>query len=250
MRYVQIVALEAPGGCNYTARHLECPATTLGRDKPTEIMPPLVAAEIALQLAQLGFRGFYAFHWFSEPMMSRAWIEGVMQLLRGPMPNPRFALWTNGSLLTPDTYDFAASFDRIVISNYDGKDWTGLAAKCGETGCHLDVLQNLHLDNRMAPPGSSTAKRRACVRPYTEFIVTREGDVHLCCQAWRPEQRLGNILVDGVDECVHRFQEKRRDALHPERVLEPGHPCLLCPHPAVVRLRWDETIAREAEASP
>jgi hypothetical protein len=214
-------------------------------------MNPDVAITIGQILAEdFGFRGFYGFHWYNEPMLSQRWVTKVMGGLWQVVPSARFVLWTNGSILSPLRYEWAAGFDRIVISNYDGKDWAGLAAKCGETGCHLDVLGRPKLDNRMTRLASPRTERPVCIRPCTEFVVTREGDVHLCCQAWRPEQRLGNILVDGVDECVHRFQEKRRDALHPERVLEPGHPCLLCPHPAVVRLRWDETIAREAEASP
>jgi hypothetical protein len=257
MKYVQIVAIESPGGCNYTDRHPQCPSRILGRDKPAAApMSPVIAAAIGAGLAELGFRGFYGFHWYSEPMCSLEWVEETMAGIRATVDRPRFVLWTNGALLTSETWDFAARFDRIAarfdrifISNYDGQGWAGLRERCAQTGCVLEVWQRPRLDgDRMTPPDPARKERAACVRPYTEFAVTREGDVAPCCQAWRPSQRLGNVLRDGLPECVRRFQAFREEARDPARQLGPGHPCQGCVHPAVVMLRWDAGVAREAEA--
>jgi len=251
MQHVQAVQLEPPGGCNYTDRHPECPARLLGRDRPAA-MPrsPDFAVHTALELVGLGFRGFFNFHWYSEPMLSRPWIQAVMDGIRKGWPRARFGLWTNGSLLAPgtcvDCLDFAANFMRIFISNYDARDWSWLRNGC-RAGCFLQVWDNPVLDtDRLALPDPLRFQRSACIRPYTDFVVTREGDVPLCCQAWRPSQRVGNVLEDGVQECVRRFLAYREDAVDVTRALPAGHPCLGCAHPERDTLHWDEEIAREA----
>jgi len=242
MKYTQLAVIESPGGCNYAARHPACPAGMLGRDKPAaEPMKAKVAVDIAVELASLGFRGYYAFHWYNEPLVSRAWVEEVMYGIRQRIP-ARFVLWTNGSLIKQDDWDWTASFDRVFISNYNGDNWEGLGTKCARTGCILLVRDYPHLDSRVVPPALGQVPRRICYRPYTEIVVTRDGNVHLCCMAWRPEQSLGNVLTDGVAECVRRFQEHRRDAVSLQRPVCEGHPCPACPCPGRLPLDWDHDI--------
>ena len=251
MRFTQLVMLEAPGGCNLAHEHTLCPALSLGRDKPaSNPMRADVAAQWGVQLAGMGFRGLYGFHWLSEPTTAIEWVDEVMLLIRAKVPTSRFVLWTNGrNIQKPERWKWASGFDRIFLSNYDRFDWHVLQKMCGS---RLFVWQNPVHDPRMMTPNRKTWKGTilstpdrmiACRRPYTEFPITRNGDVHLCCQAWRPEQRIGNVYEDGLEVCVERFLDLRTLAQN-GACLKSGL-CRECARPEPVIGNFEKDIAAE-----
>ena len=258
-------------------KHPACPALTLGRDKPcdhphllgrafvtpkvtavtpkvtavtpfvTQFLPikPETAVSLAIQLADMGFRGLYAFHWFSDPTTARPWVDDVVDGIRHEVKTARFLLWTNGkNIQKPEWWKWVSGFDRIFISNYDGFDWHLLQEMCGS---RLFVWQDPVFEPlmRVPPNPDAPASPVLCRRPFTEFTITRDGDVHLCCQAWRPEQRIGNVFADGLESCVRTFQRLRAQVALGAEPLSAGHICHGCARPTPEIGTFEPQIAAE-----
>jgi hypothetical protein len=249
MRYTQIVLLEAPGGCNMAREHPLCPALTLGRDKPCDHpIDPAVAASMARELWDMDFRGYYAFHWFSEPTTAMPWVSEAMAEIRRLIPEARFLLWTNGKALKePGTWPWVAGFDRVSLSNYGGDSWDGLEHALGRR--RKLVVNDITFEPRVivAPQPAGVSNKVVCRRGYIELTIARDGGAYLCCQAWRPEQCLGNVFKEGLAECVRRYRTARDEVGLGKEPLPAGHVCLGCARADPMLGAFECTIAGQTQ---
>lgn len=69
--------------------------------------------------------------------------------------------------------------------------------------------------------------KRRCAKPFREFSVRWDGNVALCCDDWKGEYKIGNVLELGLDEIwMHpRFEAARRRLYHRDRNFGPCTGC-------------------------
>lgn len=208
IRDVQLLIFEVGSECNLAEHHTKCPAH-LGESRYAKLdcSRPLDDAAI-LETAkrfygEFGFKGLCGFHFYNEPCLHLERMAGLAARITKAVPQARFLLWTNGTLLPSDAR-LLSWCDRIRVSDYGGTH-APRNLGCARAACGAVTVHPAHLDARLQELGQESG--RPCQRPYTEFIIDCYGSVHLCCIDWRGLASPGNVLRDGLDECVQRWRQ-------------------------------------------
>lgn len=245
MRYCQFLILEATCKCNLSGEHRKCPASNpkrydRGRRKQRLCVRSMVKIAVAAY-RQCGFRGYVGFHYYCEPMLALPDIEKTIAAVRREVPESRFMLWTNGTLITPDNAASLRVFEKIVVTNYDNRDFGFLKNQVPDTS----VIKP-QLDERLTLIGQDNDA--PCVRPYTEFIVDNYGNVHLCCMDWRGAVQIGNVFHESLPTLAERFASIR-DGIG-GKAMSPDAPaaCRRCAFKFKEISNYDVQIGREAKA--
>lgn len=208
MKYTQLVSIEITTKCNLADRHARCPNTSPERyrylDTRHTLNDDIIVSTVKELYQHHGFRGLVAWHYYCEPLIEYKRIMQLMGRIRAEVPDARFLLWTNGTLL-PEEPEPLRAFERIVITDYGGinKD-------------RLDKLQATHdgvsvhnwpLDDRLQIEGRTD--NSPCARMFVEFIIDNYGNVHPCCYDWKGRGTLGNIFSEGLANIIIRWQTAR-----------------------------------------
>ncbi len=208
MKYTQFLVFEICRKCNLADQHQKCPSGTPNRYGELDVSKAMSDPEIVDCAVQaydsLGFTGNIAWHYYNEPMLAWHRIQTLMQAIwnKTKKGDPKFTLWTNGTLLTPETPGLD-QLDQVWISNYQGRDWAWLRDIVPRV-----VVMGGELDNRREPLESPNNSR--CLRPYNELVIDHYGNGHLCCMDWRGSCALGNVRTDGFESVVDEFQFFRK----------------------------------------
>lgn len=202
-----ILSTEICRECNYAAHHAACPSGRKDRFDGLDTTAPLTTEkiiEVAYSAHALGFRGYHAFHFYNEPLMAAGRMIVTLREIRKRVPSARFLLWTNGALIPKNgNAILLAHFDKIVITDYDGVDWSHVRAVCPDV-----YIQPAKFDRRNEEIAGEE-NLSPCFRPYNELPIDYFGNVHLCCQDWRGRAHLGNVWRDDFKMIVSRFQNLR-----------------------------------------
>ena len=211
MNLTQYLIFEIGTECNLGALHPKCPNRHPGRYgklPTTRSVSNERFAEIADVMYNCeGFRGRIGFHYYNEPLVSigRMWL--LMNMITNRVPEARYTLWTNGTLLPEDCSQFAR-FEEIHVTDY------GLADHPVRNSARLFAaqpktqIQRVRLDDRLNAIGEDHSEK-PCHRMFTEFIIDYWGNVHLCCYDWAGQGSIGNIHTEGLQELVTRWQHAR-----------------------------------------
>jgi radical SAM protein with 4Fe4S-binding SPASM domain len=91
-----------------------------------------------------------------------------------------------------------------------------------ETGNHQLTNQG---GNSGGPLRAPLARR--CAKPFRELSVRWDGNVALCCDDWKGEYKIGNVLETPLDELWHhaRFDAARRRLYAKDRAFGPCAGC-------------------------
>jgi radical SAM protein with 4Fe4S-binding SPASM domain len=180
--------------CNLASEHTLCPAAL--RSAPERAVSDERFVEIADQAYNnLGFVGHISFHHHNEPMLYWKRMLDLMDKIRLKVPQSKFLLWTNGTIANTDPrFD---NFDRVVVTRYPQHQNLITHKKA------LIVPETW--DERLIDRVEIT--KSPCYRPLLEFTIVAGGDVVLCCQDWKNEVKLGNILDDDLETIVRRKAE-------------------------------------------
>ncbi len=238
MKYTQFLVFETGRECNLAHHHEACPSGTADRYGNLDTSKPITDEEIedcAFEAYKThGFQGNIAWHYYNEPMLQWDRIQGLMIQIGRRVPDVKFTLWTNGTLLTQETPGLHF-LDQIWISNYQHRTWDWLEFADPKIVNRVVVMPG-HLDGRRKRAG--VVSREQCLRPYSELIIDHYGNGHLCCMDWKGECPLGNIRKPwSFRDVVETFQYERwfaaqgpvadgdRRSPLPPRVCEscPGH---------------------------
>lgn len=203
IRDVQILVFEIGQDCNLAPHHVRCPANKgVARYEKLDCSRPLdddTILDTAKRFyGEFGFNGLIAYHYYNEPCLYLERMVRVSKAIRDAVPQSKFLLWTNGTLL-PDKTGMLSIFDIIRVTHYGGQH-SPVNLHCTKQDCSRIVVQSAHLDARLQELGQDNSK--PCMRPYTEFILDCFANVHLCCIDWRGLASPGNVLRDGLDRCV------------------------------------------------
>tara|TARA_B100002003_G_scaffold251738_2_gene297103 strand:- start:3010 stop:4344 length:1335 start_codon:yes stop_codon:yes gene_type:complete len=213
MNLTQFLNFEIGRSCDLAREHKSfCPS--IDRDRyGTLSIEKILKDELIIEsikyAVNLGFKGFIGFHYYNEPTLFFDRIMRIVAAVENIYDTPRFCLWTNGTYLD-ENLDNLKHFERIVISNYQKKDWSYIEKfmkKNGELqtmGGELDQRKyNFDIDDEVAP----------CFRPLVELIIDYYGNGHMCCMDWKGEINLGNIQIEGFKYIVDKFLQVRDQLL-------------------------------------
>jgi len=199
--YVDLV-MELGHLCNLADEHPNCPAAL--RSAPARTVSDERFVEIADQAYnKFGFQGSISFEFHNEPMLYWRRMLGLIDKIRLVVPQSKFMLWTNGTIADEDPR--FSNFERVVVTNYPGK----------ENLIKHDKMMAIpeRWDNRLIDRVPETTT--PCFRPLLEFTIVSGGDVVLCCQDWKNEVKLGNVLDDDLETIVKRKAELIETIIRP-----------------------------------
>jgi len=205
---VQLLQFELGTACNLGGLHDLCP--NRHRDRYVELdCRRQLDDETILSLAKqaygaLGFAGLVGWAYYNEPLLQRERMFALMDRIRRDVPQSRFLLWTNATLLPEDLRPFAA-FERIMVSHYDEARPDDDRLDRLIRTAPVTVMKHQILDDRLdrKHPG---AVPNFCLRPFVEFVVDGFGNVHLCCFDWRGEVCPGNVFREPFADIVERWR--------------------------------------------
>jgi hypothetical protein len=227
---LQLLSFEISDRCNLASAHSRCPCH-LGLARyshldTSHLLDDATIIETARRFyREFGFRGMIAWHYYNEPLLQAERMFGLIARIRCAVPESRFLLWTNGTLLPADCSAFAA-FAEIHVTDYGGanppRNLDALRATCPRV-----IVERGNLDGRLA--GLGEPADNPCKRPYTEFGVDAYGNCHLCCVDWRGLASQGNVLRDGLDACVSKWAAMAGAVCGDRMTAEAPEACRRCP---------------------
>lgn len=137
-----------------------------------------------------GFRGIVLWHMYNEPALEISRIRRLMAQMKKKDPFQPFQLTTS----LPGDY---SDFDIVKVSSY--KEGT------------------LGMDNRLetcrgeGKPYKDMPREGLCGRGLGwEVPIDYYGNWNLCCNDWRCEEAIGNILLDDWELLLLHWNEKRK----------------------------------------
>lgn len=200
MNLTQILSIELGSKCNMAHIHDKCPVNERPRGD-RELSDARIVGLVEEAHLGLGFTGFVAWHFYNEPLLQRKRMFDLMDRIRYRVPESRFLLWTNGMLFKHDVHFWM--FERVYVSNY-----CNVQKKFYEqffpSNTFVTVMEPF-FDERMNNRGKMDSS--PCLRPFVEFVVSNYGDVHLCCQDWKNEVKIGNVNTDSLSDISDRRKE-------------------------------------------
>jgi hypothetical protein len=204
----QLLIFELGKCCNLGGIHPHCPNRSkerfskLNTDRELDDLTIVQCATRAY--SEQHFQGLIGWHYYNEPLVEMERMFRLMAEIKEQVPESRFILWTNGTLLPADCERFAM-FDCIVVTRYKNQSY-------GDLNFHPNIhIREEMFDRRM--DDLPALGNEPCLRSFVECIVDCYGNHHPCCNDWRGESSLGNIYVDGFDEILRKWREFQEAAI-------------------------------------
>lgn len=183
----QILIFEL-GRCNLSHLHSMCPSRLL--PMKGKVLSDTRIIELASEAYnKLGFTGFIGWHFYNEPTLQWGRMIMLMRQIKACIPKSRFILWTNGTMV-PTFFEEAVLFEQVYISDYQLKG----ANFYKQFYPFFYIIGQPTFDERLKH--FTEPSTIPCQRPFVEFIVNNYGDAHLCCQDWRNDVKIGNVMEE------------------------------------------------------
>jgi len=188
LQFTQMLSFEIGRDCNLAYQHFKtCPIRQMHRG-PRELTDDLIIKTTIQAYKELGFQGFIGWSLYNEPMLHAERMFNLMHSIRQAVPESRFVLWTNGTILIKDQR--LSLFELIFVTNYFNLSVDTMVQFFGP---HVGFKGNPTLDDRINY--REVAKNtNPCTLPFDNFIVINDGEIYLCCMDWRNDVKIGNLF--------------------------------------------------------
>jgi len=198
--YTKRVSIELSNLCNYANIHKKCP---LNLESQRIILSKKIVEKVIDSMARYGFKGTIAFHTYNEPMMDpRLFL--FIQYARQKCPECEVMIMSNGYYFNQTMADELVDIGvgSIYVTAYTPKEQKRLGS------IHVDIpysIQNYELDDRLnlydrELPANPNVE--PCHAPLEEIIVTRKGQVSLCCLDWKRKHCFGNLYDETLEDVI------------------------------------------------
>lgn len=229
MDKTQLLSLELTTDCNLSGQHARCPISSPERFRHVNTLRRLDDDMICFVVEQAyrkhGFRGLVAWHYYCEPLVEQERMFALMRRICQSIPESRFLLWTNGTLLPEDLEAFK-EFERIVITDYGNLPSDRVSALVGQQSGV--TVHRWSLDSRLDVDGPS--RTDPCGRMFVEMPIDAYGNVHACCFDWQGRVPIGNVYAKSFDAIVERWQSVRHSISCKAMAENAPVVCLRCTH--------------------
>lgn len=206
------VSIELSNLCNYAVFHKKCPVSL---EKGHKILPSKCVYHVIDTLEKFGFSGRIAFHTYNEPMIDPR-LFTFIEYARRHCSQSDIYISTNGYYLNQTLAEemTAAGVTSIHVSAYTPKDFERLSAIDIKIPFNVEkmVLMNEVQEIYQAPEINLSS---ACSAPLGEIIVTRDGDISLCCRDWQRRYKFGSLHEHTFEDIL---RQGRLQAVH-ERLI-------------------------------
>lgn len=230
---------------------------------PYKFMHVDTVRAVARGIAALGWNPRIEFAMHGEPT-AHPDLAGLIAVVRAALPRAYILLTTNGSGLTKpgrigtlfdaglstlafDNYKHAPWSARVLaeLINYTNDEFVALyrypAHKAGNPhqrapGLRVVIMQDIsqntdgthQLTNQGGLVGAEESSEQRCAKPFRELSIRHDGTVALCCDDWRGQYVIGNVLELGIEGVWQhpRFEAARRVLYRGERAFLA--PCAGC----------------------
>jgi hypothetical protein len=191
-QHLDRVNFELSNRCNMAHVHPRCPAHR-EEDRPPENLASAVVFQVLDDLRDLAFTGCLSFHQYGEPMMDPRLCWFLERAAR-VVPTAKTLVWTNGSTLEAHMVQDlqAVGLGHLAVTAYTAAERVRLQALAVPPG-----WMTIYAPNWVevfgiydAPCTGSTVP---CYAPLTDVIVTRTGQVGLCCRDWERRYTFGDL---------------------------------------------------------
>ena len=195
----KIIALEIGNECNLSNIHKKCPINQRIIDKTYGELSVDRILEVMDEAIELGFQGDFAFHYYNEPLIYK---HKILLIIK-ERPDNKYLLWTNGLLLDKEVEnnEFLTMFEHIVITCYDFSNMDYFSKL---QDCYKNIqIATWQLDDRLNIYNNAEKKFEGCRRVFFEMPIDYYGNVHLCCEDWNNQFKIGNVNKNSLKEIVY-----------------------------------------------
>ncbi len=216
------ISIETINRCNGKCSF--CPVNVKQPQRKYALMEVDLFNKIIEELADLNYRGTVCFSLNNEPFLDERICDFITKA-RELLPEARFIMWTNGSLINSDHLCVLVPImDKIYIDQYsekggvreglkntlkeadlinekDYKIYNELDFSGGETISIFIRNSNEILSSRGGNAPNKKIKRisaRKCTRFFVELPIRPDGKVSLCCSDALGQFTLGDISKDSL----------------------------------------------------
>lgn len=230
LSYLKTLSIEIGTRCNLSRCHNKCPAQYMKRSE-MEAMTEEQIISIMDQAIALNFQGYFAFHFYNEPLLYIAEIAK----LKEKRSDYKFLLWSNGTLIKKVLeagYSFDI-FDKIVFTRYSESEEEMMSWLKSE---HNSVdIYDAEMDDRLTFYESQEENHFTCKKIYIEMPIDFCGNIYICTFDWKGEYILGNLKREKLVDILKSNQyqsllSENRGRLRHNSVVEL---CNKCPRPCL-----------------
>lgn len=199
LRKIKEIAFEIGDDCNLKSQHKKCPINSRCYNKSNGKLTINRIIELMDEANEMGFEGYFAFHYYNEPLLYKDKLEQVIEA----RPNNKYLLWTNGTLLNCDiaANNILRRFTQVVITCYD-MERLEFYKKIKDYYKNVQIAL-WSLDDRIEIYELPEVNRKPCERVLVEIPIDYYGNVHLCCEDWNNEYEIGNVINNSLKNIVH-----------------------------------------------
>lgn len=186
--------------------------------------------KIILELKYLNYSGKLALFSNNEPLLDPKIVERH-RFARENLPNARMHLFTNGTLLSVETFvELMKYLDELIIDNYQQelrliKPCEKIVEYCEH---HPELKKRVTIVLRkpheiLSSRGGDAPNRKQkvsigevqCILPFKQMIIRPDGKVSLCCNDPYGRNTLGDVSVNTLSEIWNNDRFKTvRDCLY------------------------------------
>lgn len=198
--YTERVSIELSNLCNWANFHKKCP---LSLETEYIILSKKVVYRVFDCLSKYNFEGTIAFHTYNEPMIDPRLFLFIRDA-KQKCPKSEIMIMTNGYYFNQTIADELTEMGvaRIHVSVYTLKDYQRLK----KIQINIPyIIRKGQLDDRLKlydkmPPVNKD--ETPCYAPLREIIITREGQVSLCCLDWKRKHCFGNLYNENLEDVI------------------------------------------------
>ena len=212
------VSLEISSYCNRKCHY--CP--NKDHETPKEFMSWDIFKHSVEELKNINYTGIFQYHLFNEPLYDERLVE-LVKYTSLHLPKVIQVLISNGDLLTIDKAKELeeAGINKFVVTVHDLNPKKNLERlkpikKFLKYKMRLQTTNQLYLTNRGGEINIDNEKRKANYKKCPDIrtlIITRNGDVILCCQDYFRKYVMGNIMEKNILDIWNSYKDIREKLL-------------------------------------
>ncbi len=210
---IQSIEIETVNRCNNDCSF--CPVSKGNDIRKVMRMPEELFYKIIDELAEMEYKGYLSLFSNNEPLLDTRILDFLSYAVE-KLPNAVHAMYTNGMLLTKETYlRLTELLNYLVIDNYNDEfalndpirqivSMEQESPRKTKASVLIKVRRkNQVLSNRggNAPnkPGEATYSS-ACIFPFMQMVIRPDGKVSRCCQDAYGSVTVADVSLEGVKQ--------------------------------------------------
>ena len=196
----------------YSPCNRRCSCCPVGyKKRPVTEMPDALFRRIIDQLAERGYQGEIALHFYNEPLLEKR-LSDFVSYAHQKCPESFIYFASNGDYLTIETFRELVNrgLSNVVLCQYDAvpEERLRLFLELADdndrkhfTFYRHVIEENKRWKNRAGSIPKWRIKeplKRRCTRPEVQMIINARGQVPLCCCDYFCEENLGDVSKENV----------------------------------------------------